>query len=78
LSLPGCTGEAKDVDAVVDGDDDDILCVSEVFAIVERTVGVSNSESCTIRLASKYKEDLLITYGHHRKRPIRACLPLLS
>lgn len=44
-SLTRGTGEAEDVDSVVDGNNDNVLGVGKVLAVVERTVGVSNGES---------------------------------
>ena len=47
LCLARGTREAKDVEPVVDRDDDDVLCVGKVFARIEWAVCVSNGESCS-------------------------------
>jgi hypothetical protein len=45
LRLARNAGEAEYVNPVVDGDDDDVLSLGEVLAVVERTVRVANGET---------------------------------
>jgi hypothetical protein len=39
------TREAEDIEAVVEGDDNDILGVSEILALVECAVGIADGEA---------------------------------
>jgi hypothetical protein len=48
LRLARGSRKAKDVEPIVDCDDDDVLCVGKVFARVERAVCVSNGEPCSL------------------------------
>lgn len=48
LRLVRGAGEAEDVEAVVYCYDDDIICLGEVHAFVERSVGVADGESSAV------------------------------
>lgn len=45
LGFIGSAWEAEDIETIVDCDDDDVLSVCEILAIVERSVGVADDKA---------------------------------
>lgn len=42
------TGVAKDIDTLIDGDDDNVFLIGKILALVKQNVGTRNSESSTM------------------------------
>lgn len=71
LGQAGCAREAEDIDAVVDGDDENILSVGEILAVVEWSVCSAKVEFWEGELAADISSERpsARTHCRHRRKP---------